>query len=588
MNVSDNMGANSAQQAVNYTVDVAKQLLDMLEAFLKRSRKKYKEASKGVKALADHMKKGGQTNILPIPEDKVALFESFLKAEHVPFVILKDHNNGQVLFQTRDTDSKVVERAFKRFDNLYTRSTQEFRLDEFLNMHRGEQMCEINRVSELELEMFRREAADKKNGLSFSVIHDEHNKKLFSIVVTGQDFKSATETLKGVHFDLNAPDVQGYTSKLNDAILLKNEIYDNHKKDPEKRQIILSKNPNRFITVEKGTLYVHSLSKKKVKGRNGQEFYEVTDDVKSKRPFGNMDLIEALTGLGEFKMGTNADIAYIQSFDKEGRAVCDGDAFHKYSENFKKQDFTDFNCSYSHLRVNEQHITRDKAVTLQRIEPFYMNQILAELESHNISHYARGSNIAFSAEDMKQVENVLDKTLYKDMSAREKFEARNFYEQRATNDYKVGKDHFIIHVPGSNSEIEFTSQHMIIHSGINKTKLDINNPEVDNVLKALGKNYCVLSPDEFVNGPERDNYVHRLMQLNKNDKLVDEYMNSYQIQKDDAIVNDTHLEEIVRQYEVRNFVVDKEGVEQETTRTYENQNHKEERRKKSQDKGPDL
>ena len=76
------------------------------------------------------------------------------------------------LFQTRDIDAEAVKRAFERFDNLHNSKTKEFRLDEFLNIHRGEQVHEINRVSELELEMFRREALEKNNGLNYSVIHD--------------------------------------------------------------------------------------------------------------------------------------------------------------------------------------------------------------------------------------------------------------------------------------------------------------------------------------------------------------------------------------------------------------------------------
>lgn len=574
MSVSENVGANSSQQAIDFTLKTTEQILALLQALLNRKGKRnYKEADKGAKAIADHLKKGGKTNVLPIPEDKAALFESFLKAEHVPYVMLKDHNNGQLLFQTRDIDDKLVERAFNRFDSIYNKQTHEFRLDEFLTMHRGEEVCEINHVSELELEMFRRDAMQKNNGLQYSVIHDPHDKTQFSIIVTGQDYKNASATLKGVHFDLRSPDAKSYREKLSDAITLKNQIYNENKRNPEKRQVILSKNPNRFITIENGALYVHSLSSKKVKGRGGKEFYEVTDNVTSKRPFGNVDLIKALTSLGEFKIGSKEDITFITSFDKEGKAICDGDAFQKYADKFKKMDKSDFTCSYSHLRVNEQSITREKAITLQKIEPVLMQQILAEMESHNIPHYSRGSSIAFSVEDVKQVDNILDNTLYDKLNAREKFEAKTFYEGRSTNEFKIGEDHLFIYSSELKATIEVASDGLIVHNDKDPVRVKIDDPNFDKVLGSVTGHYCVLTEEEYKNKAQRNDLQHKLMQDNKDHKLTDDYLKAYDKEKDVAIQTDVHLEQIVRQYEVRTFTVNQGGAERLTSQTFENQEH---------------
>ncbi|MBQ8759614.1 MAG: hypothetical protein IJZ20_07970, partial [Clostridia bacterium] len=305
--------------------------------------------------------------------------------------------------------------------------------------------------------------------------------------------------------------------------------------------------------------------------------------------FGNVDLIQALTSLGEFKLGSKADIAFITSFDKEGKAICDGDAFYKYAEQFKERDKSDFICSYSHLRVNEQRITRDKAVTLQKIEPMLMQQILAALEEHDIPHYSRGSNIAFSVEDVEQVEQILDNTLYDKLNSREKFEARTFYEGRATEEIHIGEDHLFIYAPEVQATIEVASDGLIVHNKGQDIKVCIDDPNFDNILNSIGRNYSVLTAEKYKAGKEvKEDLQQKLLQPNKNYKLIDDYMKAYEHEKEVAIQTDAHLEEIVRQYEVRTFVVDREGTQTAVSQTYENQQHKINNKRTTRGEGIDI
>ena len=108
--VSEGLG----MKEVTTTSTFLRQMLILLAQAINNNRKRgyVDEHMKGVKAILKHVNGGGTTLYQMVKSEDTAIFEQILKNKRIPFVQMAVQD-GNKIFITRDTDSKLLEQAWE-------------------------------------------------------------------------------------------------------------------------------------------------------------------------------------------------------------------------------------------------------------------------------------------------------------------------------------------------------------------------------------------------------------------------------------------------------------------------------------------
>ena len=422
--VSEGMGLKESNTLSVFTRQL---MLLLAQALRNKKRGKYMdEHMKGAKALLKHIKKGGQVNMQMVPAEDAELFAKILKNQRVPFVIVGE-KDGKAIFATRDCDNKILEQVWDIYADEIKVGFKEMTPHEFINTHAEQEVCQSTGYSEIELEVFRKEAA--KVGFNYAVVGNADEKGKYDILYAQNDADKAEKAFKGMAYEMSGPDGKEYAQELQKSLDTKKDIMARSK---GKKEIYIASqnNPNKFAVIRDGVLTEHTLTIEEKVGRDGKKKQVVKDKTKRTNPFGNRELSKLMNSYGKCAELPMEAFGFIAGFDSAGGAIIsDVEALPKALDQISDRVKTAEHI-YNPYAGRKNSVYFDKIRTLSNLEPVEFAEITKALEKEGITYTAVNGDLAYLESDKKTVDKILNETLYKYKDFTTKFNDKVYLEGR--------------------------------------------------------------------------------------------------------------------------------------------------------------
>ena len=425
--VSEGLGMKEA----NTTSTFLRQMLILLAQAINNNRKHgyVDEHMKGAQAILKYVIRGGATLYQMVKSEDAAIFEKILKNKRVPYVRLAV-SDGNEVFVTRDCDSRLVEQVWEILASELKIGFKEQTPHEFLNDNVGENIIQSTGYTEVELEVFRREAA--KLGFNYAVVGNEKEKGKYDILHSERDITLASKAFRALEYELSGEAGEKLKKQIQASLDVKNVVFWAGKENPKDILYLVNRNnPMQFITLSDGIMTEHILSLEEKRGRDGQVSKVVKDKKRSTQPYGNRELTQAMKAYGECAVVPAEYMDFIKGYDSVGNAIIsDYLELGKSLEELHKSMKTKRYPVYAASIMRDNITAADKVYTLTNVEVEKLLQVTEMLKKENISFVSIGEDLAFSEKDRVKVERILDKTVYQGMSFVDKFQAMLYYEGR--------------------------------------------------------------------------------------------------------------------------------------------------------------
>lgn len=431
--VSEGLGMQEANTASTFL----RQMAILLTQLINDGKKKgyQDEHMKGAKAILKHIKNGGKTSYQMVDIEDAALFEKILKHERIAYVKMAA-TNGKSVFVTKDEDDKLVKHAFDILSDELKISYREATPHEFINDHAGQNVCQSVGYSEVELEVFRKEAA--KMGFTYAVVGNERDKGKHDILYAERDKDMVIKALKSMEYELSGADGNNYGKALELSVKVKIDILRASKQNRgEILYLVNANNPMQFITLSDGKMVEHNLSIEEKRDRTGKMQKIVKDMTKQTYPFGNRELTAVMRMYGKCSLIPNDKMSFINGYDSVGNVIaqdpmkmynsmvgiktdCQGSVYPTYESNLSRQD-----------------VIPDTLCTLSNVETDKIVKLAKEFDKAGITYVTANGNVAYKEQDKKAVSEILNRTVYKDMTFTDRFNAMLFYEGRGPEEFDL-------------------------------------------------------------------------------------------------------------------------------------------------------
>lgn len=425
--VSEGLGLKEA----NTTSVFLRQMAVLLAQMIKDGKKKgyMDEHMKGAKAILKHINRGGKVAYQAVEVEDAALFEKLLRNQRIPYTRMQDMD-GKAFYITRDTDNKKVEHVFEMMADELKVGFREMTPHEFLSENEGREVGHALGYTEAELEIFRKEAASL--GFSYAIVGNEKEKGKYDILYSTRDDKLVRTALKGMAYEMSGPEGKEYKADIDNALAVKASILQQSKTNRDQMIYIVNENnPMQFITIKDGIMVQHNLSVEEKAGRDGQTKLVMKDQTKKTMPFGNRELTLAMKSYGKCAIVPEEKMSFIQGMDSSKAViVSDAKIAVEALETVQKEIKKDLYPSYEANIGRKGNVKFDKVCTLSDIDPQVMMQITREMEKEGLFFTAVSGDFLFKEQDKAQVDAVLNRTLYKDMTPLERFQEMIYYEGR--------------------------------------------------------------------------------------------------------------------------------------------------------------
>ena len=424
--VSEGLGMKEATTTSTFL----RQMLILLAQAINNNRRRgyVDEHMKGVKAILKHVNGGGTTLYQMVKSEDAAIFEQILKNKRIPFVQMAVQD-GNKIFITRDTDSKLLEQAWETLASELKIGFKEQTPHEFLKDNEGQNIYQMVGYTEVELEVFRREAA--KFGFNYAVVRNEKATGMYDILHSERDCMAASKAFRALEYELSEEAGENLKKRIQASLELKNTMLQTAKENPKDILYLVNRNnPMQFITLSDGIMVEHTLSLEEKRGRDGQVSKGVKDKIRRTQPFGNREVTLAMKAYGECAVIPKEQMDFIKGYDSVGNAIISdylelGKSLEELDKSMKTKGYPVYAAS-----IMRNNITADKVYTLTNVEVEKLLQVIEMLKKENISFVSVGEDLAFSEKDRVKVERILDRTLYQGMSFLDKFQAMLYYEGR--------------------------------------------------------------------------------------------------------------------------------------------------------------
>lgn len=504
--VSEGLGMKEANTASTFL----RQMSILLAQTIKNSKKHgyVDEHMKGARAILKHINRGGSTRYQMVKPEDAAIYEKILKNKRVPYVQLTSPDGNEV-FVTRDCDSKLVEQAWEMLASELKIGFKEQTPHEFLNENAGQNIFQIIGYTEAELEVFRREAT--KLGFNYAVVGNEKEKGKYDILHSERDNSAASKAFRALEYELSGEAGDMLRKKIQEAIDMKKDVLRRAKEKPKDIQYLMNRNnPMQFITLSDGIMVEHALFLEEKRGRDGQVSKVVKDKIRRTQPFGNRELTLAMKAYGECVVIPKELMGFIKGYDSIGSAIIPD-----YQELGKSLAMLDdvmksSGCPAYATSITRSDITaKDKVCTLSNVEAEKLLQVTEALKKENVSFVSIGEDLAFSEKDRAKVERILNKTLYRGMSFRDKFQAMLYYEGRGTEQLDLNRLPEPVYITSAiNPEYVLKldqNGYALLQNGEAVLNLGKDSPKFEEQLEAMldsMEEIAVLSQQEIERSPE--------------------------------------------------------------------------------------
>jgi len=504
--VSEGLGMKEA----NTTSTFLRQMSILLAQAIQNSKKHgyVDEHMKGARAILKHINSGGSTRYQMVKPEDAAIYEKILKNKRVPYVRLTSPDGNEV-FATRDCDSKLVEQAWEMLASELKIGFKEQTPHEFLNDNAGQKVFQIIGYNEVELEVFRREAA--KLGFNYAVVGNEKEKGKYDILHSERDNSAASKAFRALEYELSGEAGEKLRKKIQASLDVKNQVLRTAKEKPKDIQYLVNRNnPMQFITLSDGIMVEHALSLEEKRGRDGQVSKVVKDKTRRTQPFGNREVTLAMKAYGECAVIPKEQMDFIKGYDSVGSAIILdylelGKALAELDESMKASTYPVYAASITRSDIT----AKDKVCTLSNVEAEKLLQVTETLKKENITYVSIGEDFAFWEKDKAKVECILDKTLYRGLSFRDKFQAMLYYEGRGSEQLDLNRLPEPVYITSAiNPEYVLKldqSGYALLLNGEAVLDLGKDSPKFEEQLEAMldsMEEIAVLSQQEIEHSPE--------------------------------------------------------------------------------------
>lgn len=382
-------------QQTDTTSTFLRQLAILLMQLIQDGKKKgyQDEHLKGAKAIIKHIKHGGKTAYQMVDVADAALFEKILKKQKVPYVQIAEAD-GKAVFITRDCDNKALEEAWDILKGELQVGYKEQTPHEFINHNAEQNICQSTGYSEVEIEIFRREAA--KMGFNYAIVANEKTKGQHDILYSERDKAAVEKAIKSMYYNISGADGEKYRKAMEESISVKNDILFQSKQNRSNTlYIVNANNPMQFISISDGKMIEHNLTTEEKKDRDGKMRIVVKDHARKTFPFGNRELTQAMRSYGKCSIVPKEHMSFIKGFDDAGNVIVSRPTdLYNATVVIRKgmQDKT--YAAYESSMDRSNLISAGKLRTLSNIDPEKLLEITKEISKAGIAYTAVNDSVA--------------------------------------------------------------------------------------------------------------------------------------------------------------------------------------------------
>ena len=538
--VSEGMGLKEANTASVFVRELATLLAKALGS---RKKSRYMdEHLRGAKAILKYIKNGGEIKTQIIDTEDAELFAKILKNQRVPYVIAGE-KDGKTVFVTRDCDDKKLEQAWDIYADEIKVGFKEMTPHEFLNTHAEQEVCQAKGFSEIELEVFRKEAATI--GFNYAVVSNEDIKEKYDILYSKGDAANMTQAMKATAYEMSGADGKEYIDELQKSLNMKKDIIA-RAKNKEIIYLVNQNDSSKFAIIENGVLTEHNLSIEEKTGRDGNKKQVVKDRTKRIYPFGNRELTKTMRSYGKCAEVSAETMRFIDGFDSAGGVVVkDPDKIQETFENVAdavKKSGRVYNA-YVGRKGNADF---DKILTLTDIDNNDLLEVTRGLQAAGIDYLTVGGDLVYKEKDKSTVDFVLKDTLYKDKSFEQAFEDKCYYEGRAPEGFRLEsiQSHvYVMSVYNPSYVVRLDEKGLtVLDHGKEQLSIPADAPdfaEKRNVLLQSMNGIAIVTEKELSEAPDRAALIESRAAV-KDNEASKQYYKIYKQKKEEFIRSDAN------------------------------------------------
>ena len=378
----------------------------------------------GIKALLNHIKKGGGTLTVTLSEERAEDFKELLKEAHIPFVEIEHVDattkERSIFFVYRDCDQAGMKEVLKKFELALDKSCHEVDLETFEAITDKKNFGSVEGLTKEEVYAFREAAKDYN--IHYCVVGNKDNYRIL-----GTDAKVLEDIVSDMYYNLSGKLGHDYAGRLSNYFRQQEDFAERLRPEPGKvKYIVNSKNPSVFISVDEQGITTHSVGTRQERDADGSIKTVIYDCHHVTYPGFDIDKLKQLAiELRNPIILSSEDFPMVLGLSKTKEAILSQDfikEFKVFVEQMKNRK-----ADISKVPHRSPLYEKDNLVGLSKL-PVNVIQAVAELNNPQI--FVDGTDVAYPKELKPQMEALLEEHLYKNLTEEEKAEVRAVVEGR--------------------------------------------------------------------------------------------------------------------------------------------------------------
>lgn len=446
------MASEAAQDMINSAVSegsqVATALLKLLNDLANDNKKQsvIKNDEKMVKAVLEYQKSGGKLIADDVGLEYAGMYEQLLRNKGVPFVastvIDKETGKERVVFSTRERDALAVSIIRDQFKHELGYGLGEVSPDRFVEIYANQDVTIVSNITPVEKEILAHNLVE--SDISYAFNYDKKSNR-YTIMVSPDNEKKLNDALKLTAYDLSGE--RGDYIRKNVETELDNRKKFEMNVTPVQGQTIYvvdAANPSNFIAVSPNSYSYHSLRAEEKELEDGTKQSKVRDMYDGKtRAYNKAQVIRLADRFLQKPVVLNErEMEIVSSINANGNVSLDKNFDEKYPAfaqalALRKSDL-------KHRMPLEELVPVEKTFGFSNIPEKEMQKIATEIEKLGLKHVSIEDNqIAYTLEDKRAVDAIIESVLYSKLSLPERFEMKCRTEDRGEIDIDSGKTYLI-------------------------------------------------------------------------------------------------------------------------------------------------
>nr|WP_297704119.1 hypothetical protein [uncultured Butyrivibrio sp.] len=427
-------------------LDRLSQLLARILANLSERAAFTRESNDGIKALLEHLKKGGKVDTTTIAKEDAAMVDEILRTSKIPFVMAYDSKEGHVLLMTRDTDRDVLQDVLKQYAIKKGTELQEIEAADFLKAYEGKEIRIQKGLDRAEVALFREKTG--QYNCTYAVLNSAEEPGKFEIMYPRDKAKACEDALKDVSYDFAGEEGRKYKETILDNLKKREIFMDTVRPADEEMVFVCSKNdPTKFIAITHDGFSVHDIQTMREKLEDGKSNVRLVDrNTAISNSFNKEKLAKCLDQIKDPVLLSSDEFPLVRGISMTGVASFVKDA--QFKESYEKVVNLLFGKEVSYPRkfAGAVRDDLDKPRTYEKLVGSQVDEIMDKLSTLGLSKYIveasdmDRTSIAFPDKLTSKIQPVVDEVLFKGLSGADLIQKQLLHDGRGTLDIHKAED----------------------------------------------------------------------------------------------------------------------------------------------------